>query len=891
MPVPVTWPLVGRDEELELIEQAFDRPGISGVVLAGQAGVGKTRLAREAVAVAERRGISPLWTGATQAGRFIPFGALVHWFPASLPPAMSRDDVIRSAGSALIERSADGRLVVGVDDAHLLDDHSAVLLHNLAMGGQAFIVATVRTGERAPDPIMSLWKDGLCDRFEVQALSEPEVADLLERALGGQVEGRTRHRLWEQTRGNPLFLREVVLGGLEAGTLAEADGVWRWKGSAGSPTRLHDVIGSRLEHLAPTEREALEVVAIGEPIGITLLESLVPAGSLETLERAGLLTETVDQRRIEARLVHPLYAESLRASLPPARSRSIVGRLAESVEGTGARRHDDALRIATWSVEAGRRVGAGTLLAAAAQAVGLCDFPLAEKLARAAVESGAGPDASYIEAQSLIGQARFSEADSLLAKLEADAATDAQRAGAATARAHNLVWSMDQQERALLHLREVEEGLADADARDEVRATRVNFLSLGGRNDEAIAEGKAILSRADPPAVVALNAMYALGVALSQGGRPEEALDLWERWGEFALTARNRMPLGPVVRPLFLYIVLSMAGRINESRAVTESAYEEALGQARWVVGFLAHLAGSAAGDQGRVRTAVRWLRESVDPLRESNVLGPLSFTLAALAHALALSGEAEPAATALDDALAARHSANRVDEYFVAKARVWLTAARGDIGEARAIALEEADLLESMGFRGCQAVLLHDVARLGEPKRVADQLAGFAEDCDGRMFPAFARHASALVVNDALALEEVSRDFEDMGADLLAAEAAAEASRVYRDQGKAGSAFAAAARAKALADLCEGARTPALEGIEEPLPLTRREREVATLASRGLSNKDIAERLTVSVRTVENQLHTTYAKLGITRRDELRAILDPSTMSSIGQAPHPEFR
>jgi DNA-binding CsgD family transcriptional regulator/tetratricopeptide (TPR) repeat protein len=889
--VPVSWPLVGRDEELELIEQAFDRPGTAGVVLAGEAGVGKTRLAREALALAQRRGMATAWGAATEAASSIPFGAITHLFPRSVSPAMNPQDVIRGAAVALLERAGGGHLVLGIDDAHLLDDLTAVLVHDLAQGEGASVVATVRTGEVPPDPVTSLWKDGLCDRFEVQALSELDVGVLLDQALAGSVERATIHRFFEQTRGNPLFLRELVLGELDVGSLSKAEGMWRWTGGVGVRPRVQDVIGARLAHLTSVERDALEIAAMAEPIGIQVLESLVSAGALDTLESAGLLTESVDQRRIEVRLAHPLYAETLRASMPPARARSVRGKLAEALEATGARRRDDLLRISTWSLDARRGVDAGALLTAAGQALGLCDFPLADRLAHAADEGGAGPQAKYVRAHALMGQARFADADALLAEAEAEATAEADRAAAATARAHNLVWSMDQQDRALRHLEDVEATLSDLDTRDEVRAVRANFLLLAGRAEDAITEARAILARPRPPAVVVLNAVYALGVALSEGGRPEEALALWDQWSDWALTAKDRVPTAPIVRPLYLKAALSMAGRLKEAQEVAESAYEEALGQAMWVVGFLASLAGSAAIDQGHPRTAERWLREAVGQVRGTNVLGQLSFASSMLAHALALAGDVEAAENALGDALAARHSANRIDEAFIGGARVWLAAARGEAAQARSIALEEADALAAMGFKGFECVLLHDAARLGGATDVAERLTNLAKDCDGLLIPAFVRHVRALVANDGPALEQVSRDFEKMGADLFAAEAAAEASCVYRDLGKTGSAFAARARAKALADLCEGARTPALEGIEEPLPLTRREKEVAILAARGLSNKDVAQRLSVSVRTVENQLHTTYAKLGITRRDELRAILDPSTRSSTGQAPHPEFR
>jgi Response regulator containing a CheY-like receiver domain and an HTH DNA-binding domain len=115
------------------------------------------------------------------------------------------------------------------------------------------------------------------------------------------------------------------------------------------------------------------------------------------------------------------------------------------------------------------------------------------------------------------------------------------------------------------------------------------------------------------------------------------------------------------------------------------------------------------------------------------------------------------------------------------------------------------------------------------------------------------------------------------MGALLLAADAAAQAAVVLTRQGLRGSAAAAAARARSLAESCEGARTPALRAVAQPLPLTDREREIATLAAGGLSNREIAERLVLSVRTVEGHLYRACAKLGVSDRAGLAAILGDS--------------
>ena len=201
----VTWPLVGRREELALFDHALTAADTSGVVLAGAAGVGKTRLAKEALAAAEAKGWAPRWAFATQAAASIPFGALAHLLPAGDVASGDRFELLRGAAAGLVQESGGACLALGVDDAHLLDDASAALVHQLAATSSAFVVITVRTGAAAPDPVIALWKDGLAERVEVQALGRGEVDELVTAGLGGQVDGTTLSDLWQLTGGNPMF--------------------------------------------------------------------------------------------------------------------------------------------------------------------------------------------------------------------------------------------------------------------------------------------------------------------------------------------------------------------------------------------------------------------------------------------------------------------------------------------------------------------------------------------------------------------------------------------------------------------------------------------------------------------------------------------------------------
>ena len=130
--------------------------------------------------------------------------------------------------------------------------------------------------------------------------------------------------------------------------------------------------------------------------------------------------------------------------------------------------------------------------------------------------------------------------------------------------------------------------------------------------------------------------------------------------------------------------------------------------------------------------------------------------------------------------------------------------------------------------------------------------------------------HAAALAADDPAALQAASVQLELAELLVPAADAAAQAAELYRQRAEPAATAVAAARAGALARTCGTARTPALLAAATPFRITRREREVATLAATGLSNREIAQRLQVSVRTVEGHIYRACTKLGVGDRATL---------------------
>jgi hypothetical protein len=202
--------LVGRTKELSRLTAAVF--GRRGAVISGPAGVGKTTLAMMGVEFAQKRGMSLARTTATHASRRLPFGA----FASMLPPDPGGEGLSREDHSALLGRyvralvaGAEGRpLVVFVDDAHLLDDRSATLVHQLALGA-ATVLATVRSGESAPDPVVALWKDGPAERIEVGVLDDEAIEELLVSALGGPVDAASVRQLVDRWHGCPTRMRSM----------------------------------------------------------------------------------------------------------------------------------------------------------------------------------------------------------------------------------------------------------------------------------------------------------------------------------------------------------------------------------------------------------------------------------------------------------------------------------------------------------------------------------------------------------------------------------------------------------------------------------------------------------------------------------------------------------
>src|ERR1700754_3109572 len=114
----LSWPLHGRAGEMRTIEAAISASDVSGILVCGPAGVGKSRIAREALSAAAAQGCETRWTVGTSSARAIPLGAFNAWAPSGVTDSVS---LLRGVVESLTASPSSAAVVVGVDDAHLLN--------------------------------------------------------------------------------------------------------------------------------------------------------------------------------------------------------------------------------------------------------------------------------------------------------------------------------------------------------------------------------------------------------------------------------------------------------------------------------------------------------------------------------------------------------------------------------------------------------------------------------------------------------------------------------------------------------------------------------------------------------------------------------------------------
>jgi hypothetical protein len=458
--------------------------------------------------------------GRRSSARTLPLGAFTAWAQSGVTDTVQ---LVRGVIESLTAAPAGTTVVVVVDDAHLLDDLSTFVVQQIVQRGAAKVVLTVRGGEPIPAAVQEIWRGSQFDRLDLQPLSLDETTTLLSATLGGSVDPDAAQRLWALTRGNVLYLRNIVEQEVAEGRLEMQHGYWRWTGDPIVAPGLVELIESRIGDLPAPVADVIDALAVGEPIELAALTRITDPAAVEEADTRGLITLEPVVGSVEVRVAHPLYGEVRRKRAAPTRLRRLRGLVAAELAASDDR--DDArvvVRRATLSLDSDLTPDADLLVRAANGAVWLADLQLAERLAEAAIRADAGPEANFVRAHALSWLSRGEEADTVLAEIRTSQLTDVDHARFAFLRASNMLWVLADPVRAKELIHDASR-TTSPQARSYIDAFLTVYWFAMDQPGLATQASKD-LAVDDLPAVVDAEIAWALAAISADAGRTTEAV-------------------------------------------------------------------------------------------------------------------------------------------------------------------------------------------------------------------------------------------------------------------------------------------------------------------------------------------------------------------------------
>lgn len=853
-----SWEFMLRQAEVARLAQLLADPAHPTVLVAGEAGVGKSRLTEHVLQRHLLGGAPGRRCLASSSLADVPFGALVGLVPAHHMAAVAAGTQQLSVFSMVREHILDSGatnqrpFVICVDDLHHLDDASCGLLVQLTGNAPVQLLATYRSGEPLPDGALPLWTASSAVRLDIAPFDRDDTDEIVQRIMGATTP-EVSEALWQQSRGNALYLRELIVGSVAARRIVMHAGTWVLAQPLVGSAHLGEYLLQRVRHLDDAARRLVDMLALCQPLPLAMFDG-DELTSLDQLIHAGVVNAAGDPALADVRLAHPIYAEVIRAHISAVSERAL---LAEAVARIQAhRRSGDDLRVIVWQLDAGESPPLDDLVQAARAAMAGRDMLLACRLTRAAQAiSPNHPAASLVLSDALYEMGEFT-ASAAEATGALGAASPDEQASLVASLYRTHMWGLDDADGALAVVEFAQAFTPPGPAHVRLGIAVANALTFSDRPAEAIDRLPAITDDVDD---LDLRLHHAVEeAALSQLGRTADAV---------------QRPLVGEVDTLQLVVRsfgLTEHGSFDDAAEMAEALRADVIGLSRTLDQMWGALnAARAHLLAGRPRTAALWAGDAMITAERAGLITGQSLITSVLAAAHAQLGDQRAAAVA-DQRAAELSDVRGFLRAERAVGRAWAAYAANEHTRARQLLLDGAALARTAGQAVSESFLLHEHLRLGgEP--AAARLAELAAASQSPLVAARSAHATALAAHDATALAGAAEQFLALGARLAAAEAYAGAAAVAAGTPRQVATFSSLA--EKYREQCEGAVTPLLDQQREgrsAVALSRREHEIAALAVSGLTARDIGERLFLSTRTVENHLQRVYTKLGVGNRHEL---------------------
>ncbi len=903
------WPVVGREAELAAVASFLRAPLTSSaaLVIEGEAGIGKSTIVRVALERAAGAGLLVLAARLSASESALPYVALGDLLAVVDDDALSalarpqRDAIAVALGkadgsvdSAALSRgllellracSAGGDLLLAFDDVQWIDrpTASAVTFALRRLGASRLrVLLAVRTGEEVPGELLGVAEWESVRRLVIGPMSATELGALLGEHLGGRLPRPRLEAIHRASGGNPMFALELARPG---------------RGEWPAGTTLTGEVSARLRTLDAGARTALSFAAVAlRPSTDLILAAGVNRDDLRAALESGVL-------RVEGEhltFAHPLLGAAADGLLLPDERRRIHARLAAASEDAVERGHH-----LSWSA-GGRDESAALALDRAAEAAsGLGDHAAAAAFLLRAAELSLDAEGEHARIREVEAAAELLLAGDLKAaaglarRLVERLPTGVARARARATLTNCLVGEEMSYEE---NLAELQLALVDAAADDATSAAlHVELAETTAgmfRLEQSLQHSRAAIALAEQAGQTAIQAtaLGLIGLVESLLGRgvTEAARRAYAIWDGTTLSVASYSPRMSLAEVCLYASDFAEAERLY----LEELAMAEERGLEVIEVIARAHLAetqlraGDWAAALANARLAHEHARQAADDqivVGTAYALGMIEALLGDLVAARARASSTLAAAEATGDfwhtmfsrsvlglaALTERDHEVTVDVLTPA----WSAITESELGDLSVFpvghvlgeALVAIDRLD-------EAVAVVEALRVC-PARERPWCRAMAGRVDALVASARGDHAAAREhVAAALAAHaELPEPFEHARTVYILG-------RVERRARSWGTARAALVDALGRFDQLGAALwaehvaadIAALPG-RRPVSdrgLTAREREIAELVASGLSNKEVAARLFVSVRTVEANLSKLYAKLGVRTRTELANVI-----------------